>query len=102
MVYGKFLSPGDAESFDDKFWNLLTQIDNTNFVSNDEADYRELTFAPGTAGVVTNQISYTNATGTQTFTDFATFAIKVVMTGESTVDVPKIKDLRIIALPDGL
>jgi hypothetical protein len=102
LVYGKFLSPGDAESFDNKFWNLLTQIDNTNFVSSDESDYRELTFAPGTAGVVTNQISYTNSTGTQTFTDFATFAIKVVMTGESTVDVPKIKDLRIIALPDGL
>ena len=102
LVYGKFLSPGDAEPFDDKFWNLLTQINNTNFVSSDEADYRELTFAPGTDGVVTNQISYTNSTGTQTFTDFATFAIKVVMTGESTVDVPKIKDLRIIALPDGL
>jgi len=102
LVYGKFLSPGDVESFNDKFWNLLTQINNTNFVSSDEADYRELTFAPGTDGVVSNQISYTNAAGTQTFTDFATFAIKVVMTGESTVDVPKIKDLRIIALPDGL
>lgn len=102
LVYGKFLSPGDAEPFDDKFWNLLTQINNSNFVSADEADYRELTFAPGTAGVVSNQISYTNAAGTQIFTDFATFAVKVVMTGESTVDVPKIKDLRIIALPDGL
>ena len=101
-VYGKFLSPGDVESFNDKNWNLLTQINNSNFVSADEADYRELTFAPGTAGVVSNQISYTNAAGTQTFTDFATFAVKVVMSGESTVDVPKIKDLRIIALPDGL
>jgi hypothetical protein len=102
FVYGKFLSPGDAESFNDKNWNLLTQINNSNFVSHDEADYRELTFAPGTAGVVSNQISYTNAAGTQTFTDFATFAVKVVISGESTVDVPKIKDLRIIALPDGL
>jgi len=101
-VYGKFLSPGDAESFNDKNWNLLTQINNSNFVSSDEADYRELTFAPGTNGVVTNQITYTNSTGSQTFTDFATFAVKVVMTGQSTVDVPKIKDLRIIALPDGL
>jgi hypothetical protein len=102
LVYGKFLSPGDEESFGDKYWNLLTQINSTNFVSSDEADYRELTFAPGTAGVPSNQITYTNTTGTQTFTDFATFAVKVVMTGESTVDVPKIKDLRIIALPDGL
>jgi hypothetical protein len=101
-VYGKFLSPGDAEPFNNKNWNLLTQINNSNFVSADEADYRELTFAPGTAGVVTNQISYTNSVGTQTFTDFSTFAVKVVMSGQSTVDVPKIKDLRIIALPDGL
>lgn len=101
-VYGKFLSPGDSEPFEDKYWNLLTQIDNTNFISSDESDFREMTFAPGTNGVVSNQITYTNAAGTQTFTDFATFAVKVVMTGDSTVDVPKIKDLRIIALPDGL
>ena len=101
-VYGKYLSPGDSEPFEDKYWNLLTQINYNNFVSADESDFRELTFAPGTAGVVSNQITYTNAAGTQTFTDFATFAIKVVMTGDSTVDVPKIKDLRIIALPDGL
>jgi hypothetical protein len=101
-VYGKFLSPGDSEPFEDKNWNLLTQINNNNFVSSDEGDFREMTFAPGNAGVVTNQITYTNSAGTQTFTDFATFAVKVVMSGQSTVDVPKIKDLRIIALPDGL
>jgi hypothetical protein len=101
-VYGKFLSPGDSEPFEDKYWNLLTQINATNYVSSDESDFRELTFAPGIGGVVSNQITYTNAAGTQTFTDFATFAVKVVMVGDSTVDVPKIKDLRIIALPDGL
>ena len=101
-VYAKYLSPGDFEPFEDKFWNLLTQINNTNFVSADETDYRELTFAPGANTVQTNQISYTNAAGNQTYTDFATFAVKVVMTGDSTVDVPKMKDLRIIALPDGL
>jgi hypothetical protein len=71
-------------------------------VSADESDFRELTFAPGTAGVPSNQITYTNSAGTQTFTDFATFAVKVVMSGDSTVNVPKIKDLRVIALPDGL
>jgi hypothetical protein len=101
-VYAKYLSPGDFEPFEDKFWNLLTQINNTNFVSADENDYRELTFAPGANNVTTNQITYTNAAGNQTYTDFATFAVKVVMTGDSTVDVPKMKDLRIIALPDGL
>ena len=101
-VYGKFLSPGDSEPFEDKNWNLLTQINNNNFVSVDESDFRELTFAPGTAGVPSNQITYTNSAGTQTFTDFSTFAVKVVMSGDSTVNVPKIKDLRIIALPDGL
>jgi hypothetical protein len=101
-VYGKFLSPGDSEPFEDKNWNLLTQINNNNFVSSDEGDFREMTFAPGTAGVVSNQITYTNSAGTQMFTDFSTFAVKVVMSGDSTVDVPKIKDLRIIALPDGL
>ena len=101
-VYAKFLSPGDFEPFEDKYWNLLTQINNNNFVSADESDYRELTFAPGANTVATNQITYTNSAGNQTYTDFVTFAVKVVMAGDSTVDVPKMKDLRIIALPDGL
>jgi Domain of unknown function (DUF4815) len=97
-VYAKYLSSSDPQSFEDKNWIQLTQINANNFVSTDETDYRELTYAPGTNGVEANRINYTS--GNDNYTSFITFAVKVVLAGESTVDVPKIKDLRIIALPD--
>ncbi len=52
------------------------------------------------ANNLTNNISYTS--GSVTYTTFATFAVKVVMTSSDPTDVPKIKDLRIIALPESL
>ena len=97
-VYAKYLSSSDPQSFEDKNWIQLTQINANNFVSADETDYRELTYAPGVDGVEANRINYTS--GNDNYTSFITFAIKVVLAGQSTVDVPKIKDLRIIALPD--
>ncbi len=99
-VYAKYLASGDPQKFEDKNWSLLTQIGGGNFVSADDGDYREMTFAPGVNGVETNNISYTS--GSVTFTTFATFAIKVVMTSTDPTDVPKIRDLRIIALPESL
>jgi hypothetical protein len=98
-VYVKMLSGSDSDIFDDKQWQLLTQLGNANFVSNNNRDYRELLFAPGTNGVADNSISYTS--GTTVYNTFRTFAVKIVMAGESSVDVPKIRDLRVIALPAG-
>jgi len=99
-VYAKYLAAGDPQGFNEKNWSLLTQIGGGNFVSADDSDYREMTFAPGANGVETNNISYTS--GSVTYTTFATFAVKVVMTSADPTDVPKIKDLRIIALPESL
>ena len=56
------------------------------------------TFAPGTAGKVSNSINYTNSSGAS-FNTFKTFAIKIVMSADQTYDVPKIRDLRAIAMP---
>ena len=33
--------------------------------------------------------------------EFKTFAIKIVLSGTSTVDVPRVRDFRAIALPEG-
>jgi hypothetical protein len=99
-VYAKYLASGDPQGFAEKNWTLLTQISGTDFVSADDSDYREMTFAPGANGIETNNISYTS--GSVTYTTFATFAVKVVMTSSDPTDVPKIKDLRIIALPESL
>jgi hypothetical protein len=98
-VYYKVLSGSDPEVFDDKSYQLMGQLGNANFISNNENDYRELSFAPGTTDIANNAITYT--TGSTAYNTFKTFSIKVVMSGSDTTDVPKIRDLRAIALPSG-
>ena len=99
-VYYKLLSTSDAGNFEDKTYQLMTEIGNANFVSNNPSDYRELSFAPGSNGVANNAVSYTS--GTTSYSKFKTFSIKIVMTGTDTTDVPKVRDLRAIALPSGV
>ena len=99
LVYYKLLSTSDAEIFDDKEYQLMTEIGNPNFISNFKLDFRELTFAPGFNGASNNSITYES--GTTAYNTFKTFAIKLVLSAEDTTDVPKIRDLRVIALPRG-
>ena len=96
-VYYKILSKSDSDTFDTKNYQLMTEIGNGNFVSLSDNDYRELVFAPGLSGVANNAVTYT--TDTSSFNSFKTFAIKIVMTGTDTTDVPKVRDVRAIALP---
>jgi len=98
-VYYKLLSTADSDSFDNKSWQLMTQLNNTNFVSTGPSDYREISYAPGTNGTANNSVSYTS--GSTSFSLFRTFAIKIVLTGTDTTDVPKVRDFRAIALPSG-
>ena len=99
LVYYKLLSASDPDEFDDKNYQLMTEIGNPNFVSTNPTDYRELTFAPGLDGTANNSVTYT--AGSTSYRSFRTFAVKVVMSGTSTVDVPKVRDFRAIALPEG-
>jgi hypothetical protein len=98
-VYYKLLSISDSDAFEDKNYQLMTQLNNTNFVSANYDDYREISYAPGVAGTANNSVSYTS--GSTSFSNFRTFAIKIVLTGTSTTDVPKVRDFRAIALPAG-
>ena len=63
----------------------------TNTVSLDENQFIEFQFDPSTTNT-----SYTS--GGVTFLDFKVFAIKIVMNSTNTSIVPRIKDLRAIAL----
>jgi hypothetical protein len=98
-VYYKLLSISDPDAFEDKNYQLMTQLNNTNFVSTNYNDYREISYAPGVAGTANNSVSYTS--GSTSFSNFRTFAIKIVLSGTSTTDVPKVRDFRAIALPAG-
>lgn len=98
-VYYKLLSESDPANFDDKNYQLMTQLGDSNFSSINQFDYRELTFAPGINGEANNSISYSS--GDTTYNTFKKFAIKIVLSGEDTIDVPKVRDFRAIALPAG-
>jgi hypothetical protein len=98
-VYYKVLSGSDSQVFDDKNYQLMAELGNANFVSTNKKDYRELSFAPGVSGAANNTVSYTS--GSTAYNSFKTFAIKIVMSGSDTTDVPKVRDLRAIALPSG-
>ena len=99
-IYYKILSGSDPDKFDNKNYQLMTELTGTNnFASTNTFDYRELTFAPGISNQANNSVTYTS--GSSSFDRFKTFAIKVVMAGTDTTDVPKIRDLRAIALPRG-
>ena len=98
-VYYKLLSTSDADEFDNKGYQLMTQLSNANFVSNSPTDYREIAYAPGYNGTANNNVTYVS--GSTAFNSFRTFAIKIVMSGTSTTDVPKVRDFRAIALPSG-
>ena len=98
-VYYKILSKSDTQSFDEREYQLMTEIGNANFSSLNKQDYRELTFAPGINGVANNSVSYTS--DSTLYTTFKTFAIKIVISGDDPTDTPKIRDFRAIALPTG-
>lgn len=98
-IYYKLLSGSDPDLFEDKKWQLMTQIGNQNYFSINETDYRELTFAPGVNGIADNSVSYTS--GSTAYTQFKTFAIKVVMTSSNSAVVPRVRDFRAIAFPAG-
>ena len=99
LVYYKLLSGSDPDVLDTKSYQLMTKLTNTNFTSVNQDDYREMTFAPGVNGIANNTVSYTS--GSTGYNTFKTFAIKIVLSGTSTVDVPRIRDFRTIALPPG-
>jgi hypothetical protein len=58
-------------------------------------EFTEYEFRPS---ATSNEVLYTSANGV-TYDNFKTFAIKIVMTSSDATIVPKVKDLRIIALP---
>jgi hypothetical protein len=98
-VYYKVLSKSDNDLFDNKNYQLMTELGNENYVATNKNDFRELTFAPGVGGVANNSVAYT--TSTTGYSTFRTFAIKIVMRGQDTIDVPKVRDVRAIAFPAG-
>ena len=69
----------------------MTQQTDSNKISANESDIHEYTFKSPD-----NVITYTS--NSVTYDKFKTFAIKIVLGSASSATIPKIKDLKAIAL----
>jgi hypothetical protein len=94
-VFYKALSALDGTAFKDRPYQKLECVNPTTTASKTDTEYREYEYRPS---LTANQITYTSDDGV-TYDTFKTFAIKIVMVSTDPAIVPKVKDLRIIALP---
>lgn len=94
-VFYKVLSASDASEFRNRPYQKLVCVNPTTTPSKTEDEFREYEYRPS---LIENQITYTSEDGV-TYDTFKTFAIKIIMTSTDPAIVPKVKDLRIIALP---
>ena len=90
-VYFRIHNAEDPEDFEKKPYVLMTQETDANLISANETDIKHYVFK--TAASV---ISYTS--GGVTYDKFKTFSIKIVLGSASTAIIPKIKDMKAIAL----
>jgi hypothetical protein len=105
-VYAKFLAEDDPEQLDAKVWTQLTgQASNPFSQNSNRFDFKEHEFNLKSAATVTNAaflnssgvFEYVNEAGIK-FNDFKYFAIKVLFWGEGHHQVPRLADIRAIAL----
>lgn len=113
-VFAKIKSANDPEDLDDKHYTLLNQLTAANVVSSssDDQDFNsyEYGFPTGAnaAGNNTAQSAYLNTgnnsvvryhgTGGSPYDTIKTFSVKVVLTGSDSATVPRLTDLRAVAL----
>ena len=118
-VYGKFKNSADSTAFDQIPWTKLQSEDRTNFTSanNNRFDFREFQYSLGSTGyqadgitVITSAtaggsailaggttFNYVDADGA-VYTNYKYFAVKIVMTSTGPNRIPRIKDMRALAL----
>jgi hypothetical protein len=106
-VWAKILNAEDGETFAQKSWIELEKSgdgDITYSSLSDRNDFLEYTFRfPAsvmngtTIGGASNTVAYTISSGTK-FSGFKYFAIKIGLTGTNSAVVPRVADLKCIAL----
>jgi len=90
-IYYRVHNADDPDDFEVKPYVLMTQETDSNRISANESDVHEYTFKSPD-----NVITYTS--NSVTYDKFKTFAIKIVLGSASSAIIPKVKDLKAIAL----
>jgi hypothetical protein len=106
-VYVKFQSSTDSRRFVNVEWTELEPKNETNVFSSsaDRYDYREIEYALGTTVKTAGQgawsnsgvIQYIDPTGA-IHNSYKYFAVKILMTSNSHSVVPRLADMRTLAL----
>ena len=94
-VYGKFQNATDASNFDDLDWIEL-ETNTVPLNSTARSGFIEYTYTIPDANKNAGVLEYT--VGSATFTGYKTFAVKVVPLSTNSSVVPKVRELRAIAL----
>lgn len=109
-VYVKFKNQADGETFDSKVWTKLEYADGGDGVYSsplDTTNYIEYKLGIPTTNAVamgafanadTGIVQYTNNNGEVFFDGFKEYAIKIVLLSENAAVVPRLNDVRAIAL----
>ena len=90
-VYYRVHNSEDPQDFEDTPYVLFVQDTDANLISANENDIKEYVFRTSASN-----ISYTSSG--VTYDTFKTFSIKIVLGSASTSVVPKVKDMKTIAL----
>ena len=90
-VYYRVHNAEDPEDFEKKPYVLMTQETDINLISANETEVNQYIFK-----TADSEISYTS--GGVTYDKFKTFSIKIVLGSASSSIIPKIKDMKAIAL----
>lgn len=96
-VFYKILSGSDITNFKDRPYQKMECFNPTIAPSIDVNEFREYEYRPS---LTSDEVTYISDDGV-TYDSFKYFSIKIVLTSEDTSVVPRVKDLRIIALPAG-
>ncbi len=95
-VYGKFQNASDSSNFDDLSWVEL-ELTKSPLDGSAKSGFVEFEYTIP-AGNKNGSGVYEYTIDSATFTGYKTFAVKVVMLSSNTSAVPKIRELRAIAL----
>ncbi len=90
-VYYRVWNAEDPGDFEDKSYVLMTQETDANLISANEGVINQYSYKS-----VDGSISYTSSG--QTYDKFKTFSIKIVLASSSSTVIPKVKDMKAIAL----
>jgi hypothetical protein len=94
-VFYRILNGDDSTEFYNRPYEKMVCLNPSSAASKTDYDFTEYEFRPSATN---NYVTYTSEDGV-TYDSFKTFAVKIVLTTTEPALSPKVRDLRIIALP---